>query len=177
MANHPSGKFADNAKLWLKRNKEEDEKWKRAQSIGTITAYKSYLSRYPKGKYSKQANELIKQENSRIRRSIWYAILAAASIASLVVLSSMYLNGYFDKISPARWEQQFNENTQQIESNGEVITSQKKLDRILKGMELAKKEGEPINQERLRMAENELNKLRGTAWYDRYRNRLDKIKN
>lgn len=176
LANHPSGKFADNAKLWLKRNKEEDEKWKRAQSIGTITAYKSYLSRYPKGKYSKQAKELIKQENSRIRRSIC-AILAAASIASLVVLSSMYLNGYFDKISPARWEQQFNENTQQIESNGEVITSQKKLDRILKGMELAKKEGEPINQERLHMAENELNKLRGTAWYDRYRNRLDKIKN
>ena len=67
LAYHPSGKFADNAKLWLKRNKEEDEKWKRAQSIGTITAYKSYLSRYPKGKYSKQANNNIIRIKKRTR--------------------------------------------------------------------------------------------------------------
>ncbi len=59
LANHLSGKFAENARLWLKRNKEEEEKWKRAQSYGTIEAYKSYLSRYPKGKYSTQANNNI----------------------------------------------------------------------------------------------------------------------
>ena len=75
LANHLSGKFAENARLWLKRNKEEEEKWKRAQSYGTIEAYKSYLSRYPNGKYRKNANALIQDKRMKKKSRIIVVIL------------------------------------------------------------------------------------------------------
>lgn len=174
LANHPSGKFADNAKLWLKRNKEEDEKWKRAQSIGTITAYKSYLSRYPKGKYSKKAKGLIEKEQDKIRQN--YFTIGIVTIALLCILIPLGIiksesnnSDYNTPPPPIVYHQQL--------THEEINSITTKLDKKIKGLEQAKKEGISRNQTLLNDVQNLLEQLNGTAEYEKYKARLKKVQN
>lgn len=174
LANHPSGKFADNARLWLQRNKEEDEKWKRAQSIGTITAYKSYLSRYPKGKYSKKAKGLIEKEQDKIRQN--YFTIGIVTIALLCILIPLGIiksesnnSDYNTPPPPIVYHQQL--------THEEINSITTKLDKKIKGLEQAKKEGISRNQTLLNDVQNLLEQLNGTAEYEKYKARLKKVQN
>ena len=175
LANHLSGKFAENARLWLKRNKEEEEKWKRAQSYGTIEAYKSYLSRYPNGKYRKQAKELIEKEQDKIRQNCFTAGIVALGLSCIILIPLGIIkcesvnSDYSTPPPPVVYQQQL--------TPEEINSITTKLDKKIKGLEQAKKDGISRNQTLLNDAQNLLEQLSGTAEYEKYKARLKKVQN
>lgn len=177
LANHPSGRFAENAKLCLKRNKEEEQKWKWAENVGTISSYKTYLTCYPNGKYAKQAKKRMDAIQKGHRKTICYVALFLVSIILPFSLSIMYFNGIgLFNVSTPRTETTETTNYHHTGNELETTETINRLDKILNGMEQAKKEGQPINSERLGKAEGLLNSLQGTSWYDRYHKRLENLK-
>ena len=175
LANHLSGKFAENARLWLKRYKEEEEKWKRAQSYGTIEAYKSYLSRYPNGKYRKQAKELIEKEQDKIRQNCFTAGIVALGLSCIILIPLGIIkcesvnSDYSTPPPPVVYQQQL--------TPEEINSITTKLDKKIKGLEQAKKDGISRNQTLLNDASNLLEQLNGTAEYEKYKARLKKVQN
>ncbi len=177
LSNHPDGKYASKARRWLKSYKKEEDKWSYALKYRTLNAYVSYLSEYPAGRHSKYAKALIEKEHEKDTIKCFSIVGAMVFIIIAYIITCVKLTegSYYNESYQNEPQQQEVYHQQYTPEEIKSITTL--LDKKLKGLEQAKKDGISRNTIILNDAEVLLECLNGTTEYEKYKERLVVVRN
>lgn len=170
-------------------------RWEITVQSNTESAYQSYLKYHPQGKYAKDAIHKLKciERNRRIGKTIKRLFWSGAVIVSLFFLGKAAIENH-QRVLPSqnliKGSQESNRvntyptTTKQSESqpygsagkSRNIDSFEKELETKLRGMEMAKRYGDPVNQQTLNEAESLLNKVKSSSRYSYYQQRINALK-
>lgn len=170
-------------------------RWNLTIRSNTESAYQSYLKDLPYGKYANDARRKLKgiERSKRIGKTIKRLFWSCAAIVSIFVVGKIVIeniervpnsqNFYKDsQVGTKAGNHQTT--TKQSESQASSLTEnsnnieslEKELETKLRGMEMAKRYGDPINRQTLNEAESLLNKVKSSSRYSHYQQRINALK-
>lgn len=177
------------------KNKKDMSAWKNACHLNTVQSYNDYLMSFPQGKYAKDAIHKLKciERNRRIGKTIKQLFWSGAVIVSLFMLGKAAVENHEPVLPPQshlEGSQKSNRTntypttTKQSESQpygsvGEshnIDSIEKELETKLRGMEMAKRYGDPVNQQTLNEAESLLNNVKSSSRYSYYQQRINALR-
>jgi serine/threonine protein kinase len=190
----------------IKEISDENRAWGIASKANTIQSFERYLSDYPSSIHTTEANkkltELKRQKKSRIAKIlILMAITMLAAICINQFMTQPHTSTRIDKSTiPANTysttpktnqtttkntnvEINHNEENNNVESVNksedktiDVVAIERKLEKKIKGMEIAKQNGDPVNPEILREARSLLNEIEfSSSKYSSFRDRINNL--
>lgn len=166
-------------------------RWEDTIRSNTESAYQSYLKHHPQGKNAKNAIHKLKciERNRRIGKTIKRLFWSGAVIVSLFMLGKAAIENHV-RVHHQKDPQESNRATtnptttkqseyQPYGSAGEshnIDSLEKELETKLRGMEMAKRCGDPVNQQTLSEAVSLLNKVKSSSRYSNYQQRINALK-
>ncbi len=193
--------YLKNAEENLKQKIEEEKDmsaWRTACHINTVLSYNDYLTSFPHGKYVINAKDAIHklkciERNRRIEKTIKRIFWSGAVIVSLFLLGKAAIENhqwvlpsqnFFKGSQESNSTNTYPTTTKQSESQpygsaGEscnIDSFEKELETKLRGMEMAKQYGDPVNQKTLNEAESLLYKVKSSSRYSYYQQRINALK-
>lgn len=162
-------------------------RWKTTVLSNTESAYQSYLKYHPHGKYANDARRKLKciERSRRIGKTIKRLFWSCVAIAAIVVLGKIVIEN-IERIPPSQSlpEDNYQTTTKQSKSkpyssdgvSNNIESLEKELETKLRGMEMAKQYGDPVNQKTLNEAESLLYKVKSSSRYSYYQQRINALK-
>lgn len=167
----------------------DNKAWDRAKRENSQSSYKKYLYLFPQGRYAdkaKQSLHKIERNKRAARRSLWACVVIIIIIITYKSTVNSQMNSQpvynnsgnsslqtkeavTDRISP-------HTNTSSNDNAYNIRSSEMELEKKIKGMETAKRYGDPINRQTMSEAEDLLYKLRSSSNYDNYQRRINALK-
>lgn len=169
-------------------------RWKLTIRTNTESAYKSYLKYHPEGKYADDARRKLKGiERKRcigktIKRLFWSGVIVSLFLLGKAAIENhqwvLPLQNFFKGSQESNSTNTYPTTTKQSESQphgsaGEshnIDSFEKELETKLRGMEMAKRYGDPINHQTLNETESLLNKVKSSSKYNYYRQKINSYK-
>ena len=164
-------------------------RWKLTIRSNTESSYQSYLKYHPDGKYANDAKRKLKEieRSRRIGRNIKRLFWCCVAIVAIIVLGKSVLEN-IERTSPSQSPSNKTEiyptTTKQSEiqpygsagKSRNIDSFEKELETKLRGMEMAKRCGDPINRQTLNEAESLLDKVKSSSRYSYYQQRINALK-
>ena len=164
-------------------------RWKTAVRSNTESAYQSYLKYHPHGKYANDARRKLKgiERSRRIKRTIKRLFWSCVAIVAIIYLGKSVIEN-IDRTPSSQGPSDKADNYQTttiqpesrpydlMENSNNIESLEKELETKLRGMEMAKRYGDPINRQTLNEAESLLNKVKASSRYSYYQQRINALK-
>lgn len=188
-----SGKSTTHIKEAQNIVREYDKReWKRATDKNNESSYSDYLRVFPDGEYTADAKQKI--HNIKGRKAIWRTFKRLCRTCIIIIVfvfiihkvrvnnQSGHSTSSNTQTNSSTWTSTQTKKTTtdspKFKSNNLTNTQslEDELNKKIKGMETAKRYGDPINSQTMNEAESLLNKLQSSSNYNNYKQRINALK-